>query len=310
MRIAISSGHGKYVRGASGLIDEVDEARKVVDQVATYLLAAGVECKKFHDDQSKSQSENLNRITDWHNKQDRDYDVSVHFNAYQNTNKPMGTECLYVTQSALASQMSDAISEAGQFIDRGPKKRTDLHFLNATEKPAILIETCFVDSSVDVDLYKRHFFSICRAITRALEGEKEIDEPEVPTPGIWHTDITATVFGNPGDEQEDAYGGWIDGDTVGVALPYKWRDSEPPEVIVEGPKGQTTAKVKDVGPWNTDDPDYVLGEARPLAEIQYDEGVKAQNGQVPTNNAGIDLTVPVAEAVGIEGKGKVRWRLK
>jgi hypothetical protein len=187
MRIAISSGHGKYVRGANGLIDEVDEARKVVDQVATYLLATGVKCSKFHDDQSKSQSENLNRITDWHNKQDRDYDVSVHFNAYQSTSKPMGTECLYVTQSALASQMSDAISEAAQFIDRGPKKRTDLHFLNETDKPAILIETCFVDSSVDVDLYKRHFFSICRAITSVLQQgdipKPPKPEPEPPTPG-------------------------------------------------------------------------------------------------------------------------------
>ena len=28
-RIVISSGHGKYVRGASGIIDEVDEARRV-----------------------------------------------------------------------------------------------------------------------------------------------------------------------------------------------------------------------------------------------------------------------------------------
>ena len=29
--IVISSGHGLKVRGASGIIDEVDEARKVVD---------------------------------------------------------------------------------------------------------------------------------------------------------------------------------------------------------------------------------------------------------------------------------------
>ena len=29
--IVLSSGHGKYVRGASGIIDEVDEARRVVD---------------------------------------------------------------------------------------------------------------------------------------------------------------------------------------------------------------------------------------------------------------------------------------
>jgi hypothetical protein len=30
--IVISSGHGKYVRGASGLLDEVDEARRVVER--------------------------------------------------------------------------------------------------------------------------------------------------------------------------------------------------------------------------------------------------------------------------------------
>jgi hypothetical protein len=29
---------------------------------------------------------------------------------------------------------------------------------------------------------------------------------------------------------------------------------------------------------------------------------------VPTNDAGIDLTEPVADRIGINGKGKVRWR--
>jgi hypothetical protein len=29
-KICISSGHGKYIRGASGYLDEVDEARRVV----------------------------------------------------------------------------------------------------------------------------------------------------------------------------------------------------------------------------------------------------------------------------------------
>ena len=32
--IIISSGHGLKVRGASGILDEVDEARKVVETVA------------------------------------------------------------------------------------------------------------------------------------------------------------------------------------------------------------------------------------------------------------------------------------
>ena len=42
MKIVISSGHGKYVRGASGYLDEVDEARRVVEKVADDLRAKGV----------------------------------------------------------------------------------------------------------------------------------------------------------------------------------------------------------------------------------------------------------------------------
>ena len=49
---------------------------------------------------------NLNTIVNWHNKQTRELDVSVHFNAYETTSKPMGTECLYKTQEALAKEVS------------------------------------------------------------------------------------------------------------------------------------------------------------------------------------------------------------
>src|SRR5215471_12246980 len=179
-RIAISSGHGKYIRGASGYLDEVNEARRVVEHVSDYLTAGGVTHKTFHDNVSTTQSENLNRIVSWHNSQTRDLDVSVHFNAYQTTSKPMGTECLYVTQETLAREVSSAVAEAGRFINRGPKYRSDLAFLNGTTKPAILIETCFVDSSADASLYQQHFDVICHFIAEII-GDAEIDQaPEQP----------------------------------------------------------------------------------------------------------------------------------
>ena len=65
--IVISSGHGKYVRGASGILDEVDEARKVVERLADQLGARGVEVTTFHDDTSHSQDENLHTIVAFHN---------------------------------------------------------------------------------------------------------------------------------------------------------------------------------------------------------------------------------------------------
>ena len=53
--------------GASGYIDEVDEARKVVEAVAKALRVLGVQTLTFHDDVSKLQNENLNRIVNFHN---------------------------------------------------------------------------------------------------------------------------------------------------------------------------------------------------------------------------------------------------
>jgi N-acetylmuramoyl-L-alanine amidase len=182
-RIVISSGHGKYIRGASGILDEVDEARKVVERVGDELRNRGIDVTTYHDDVSQSQNENLNRIVDFHNSKSRDLDVSVHFNAYVETDKPMGVEVLFVTQADLAGEMSAAIAEAGDLIDRGAKKRTDLFFLNNTEMPSILIETCFVDSVADADSYNTNFEEICDAIASMLGGAEEgTQPPEIDLP--------------------------------------------------------------------------------------------------------------------------------
>lgn len=196
--ICISSGHGKYVRGAAGVLDEVDEARRVVERVADELQTRGVDVAVFHDNTSTTQSENLDTIVNFHNSRIRDLDVSVHFNAYVETYKPMGTEVLYLTQSDLAGTMSAAIAECG-FIDRGPKKRTDLAFLNNTEMPAILIETCFVDSEADAEIYRARFSAICDAIADVLAGdgdeEADMDRPKP----AFNVVGTASTFGGPAD---------------------------------------------------------------------------------------------------------------
>ena len=137
------------------------------------MRARGVNVKTFHDNTSHDQNTNLNTIVNYHNAQARNLDVSVHFNAYEEVFKANGHQVLYVTQSALASQMSAAIASCG-FINRGGKKRTDLFFLNNTEMPAILIEVCFVDSEADADIYNEHFLDVCDAIADILGGEGDI----------------------------------------------------------------------------------------------------------------------------------------
>ena len=404
--IVISSGHGKYVRGASGYLDEVDEARRVVERVAEHLRSVDVPVKTFHDNTSHDQNTNLHTIVNYHNAQTRTLDVSVHFNAYQTTSSPMGCECLYVTQQSLADRVAQTVSQAGGFIDRGPKKRTDLYFLNQTNEPAILLETCFVDSSADAELYRENFEAVCRAFAEVIGGvpigderppwEPPATEPppagpvvgtvhglhpgdvlnirassssstpiigraenndlltvvgsamngdtqwyrckwgddhmagvavygwasaayvvveggigEIPdTEEEWHHDITATEFGGAGDDQDSAYPDidWINSKSKGVALPYKWKETPRPKILVRGPKGEVETDIIDLGPWNLTDSPYCLRGERPAAEQQYEDGTLAENGQVPSNDAGIDLTPPIAKVVGISGKGKVSWR--
>ena len=207
MHVVISSGHGKHIRGASDILDEVDEARKLVNHVADLLHNMGVSVEIFHDDTSTSQNQNLETIVNFHNSRDRELDISVHFNAYQHTTKAMGCEVLYTTQEELAGHVCGAIVEAGGFVNRGPKYRSDLYFLNQTEEPAILIETCFVDSETDAQLYRENFNDICQAIAEIIAVEPtapidtdaeepiEISDNRVDINGAVEGDVTVILNG-------------------------------------------------------------------------------------------------------------------
>ncbi|MFE4428817.1 N-acetylmuramoyl-L-alanine amidase [Peribacillus butanolivorans] len=172
----ISSGHAKVVRGASGYLDEVNEARKVVPKVAEYLKELDCKVHTFNDDTSKTQRDNINTIVKYHNSKNRDLDVSVHFNA--GTKKVGGTEVLYYgdENKELAAKVSKAISESLGIKERGAKKRTDLGFLKGTNKPAILIEVCFVDTKANADAYNKNFDKCCKAIAETLSGKKLKEE--------------------------------------------------------------------------------------------------------------------------------------
>ena len=180
-QVNISSGHSINCQGAVDIINEVTEARKVVDRVYEIIKASGKQCYKYHDTSSSS-TQNLVNIVNWHNGFNDGVDVSIHFNAYAHVDKPMGTEVCYYSNSSLAAAVSKEIATAGGFIDRGAKQRTGLYFLKHTNKPAILIEVCFVDSVVDVNLYRANFERICQAIAKTLIGNIVVPSPTTPAP--------------------------------------------------------------------------------------------------------------------------------
>src|SRR5215475_8582690 len=204
MKIVISSGHSKYVRGAQGIISEVTEARKVVEAVAGFARASGAQVITYHDDVSHSQDENLNRIVDFHNNQGvHDLDVSVHFNnAYDSPySKPIGTEVFHYAGNDnmrdLASAIASEIAMSSGLIDRGAKDNS-LFFTSNTNAPAILVEVCFVESEPDVDLYRRYFDTICEAIADTITGEGIVERPppvEPPSGALFYARGRCSWFG-------------------------------------------------------------------------------------------------------------------
>lgn len=168
--LVISPGHWKMGSGASDLIDEVTEARKVVKQVSANWHASKIVHAVVQDNQSTNVSENVNYLIKQHSQHKNAQHFSVHFNSTSGTREQgIGCEILYAhdAMKPLAMKMVNAICNASGLKNRGSKLRTDLKWLNTFAKNGILIEVCFVNSKADVALYQKHFRKICHAIAEA-----------------------------------------------------------------------------------------------------------------------------------------------
>jgi hypothetical protein len=254
MKIAISSGHGLKIRGARGnpvppQHDEVDSVRKIVDRVAAIWKTMDVGVAAWHDNVSTTQSANLTAIVNWHNAQTRDYDVSVHLNAFDY--HAHGTEVLYKTQGDLADRVSSAIAKAGGFHNRGPKYRSDLKFLNSTHKPAILLETYFCDNTSDCDKADAKFEAICQAIAASISGQPvaapppEVGLPPAPPPAETQRTLEQGDQGADVARLQQSLGVPIDGDFGPVTTAQVKAFQAAAGLVVDGIAGPLTwAEVK------------------------------------------------------------------
>jgi hypothetical protein len=120
----------------------------------------------------------------------------------------------------------------------------------------------------------------------------------VPPPTARFTGITATSFGGAGDSNASAYGGIVDPNSSGVALPFHFTGTRPTVRVFYGGKS-VDCQIVDVGPWNVSDPYWQTG-ARPQAESGTDK-----TGRV-TNLAGIDLTPAAWTALGVSNPNSVK----
>ena len=156
-KIASRGGHTELCTGASALINELPEDRNVTAAVVKYLKELGREVLdvtppvNYTTSVSSDLAYGVNKANNW----GADLFVSIHFNkAYDSYNGALGSEvCVYSTHD-IAQRVVNALGELG-FKNRGQKVRTNLYELKHTKMKAMIVETCFVEATEDVALYKR-----------------------------------------------------------------------------------------------------------------------------------------------------------
>lgn len=182
MVIGINCGHtvsGTPGCGAVGYIDESAENRSVGYALMNMLKENGHKVVDCTDDRSPSASDNLRKICSMANSTNLDMFLSIHFNA----GGGKGTEIFSMGGKDMshASSILKKVVDLG-FANRGIKDGSRLYVIRNTNAPALLLETCFVDSPTDTVLYNSiGARRIAQAIYEGITGEKYNNKGDVLT---------------------------------------------------------------------------------------------------------------------------------
>ena len=179
INIYLKAGHGVTIsRGASGIIDEVDENRKVKNVVLKYLRQLGHSVTDVTQDNLDANAELVDGVNRA-NSGNADLFVSVHFNKAFNTYEgALGTECWVYSKSdnitldeQVATRVVNALGGLG-FKNRGVKESTEYYELKNCAMASVIVEVCFVEATEDVALYKKTGVEeIGRRIAYAIANE-------------------------------------------------------------------------------------------------------------------------------------------
>lgn len=165
--------------GASGLLSEVIENRKVGKRLIEMLKEKGHTVVDCSIDKASSTNEQLSGIVKKANAQKLDLFVSIHFN----DGGGHGTEvytCSTASSTAKtkAKEINSAVVGSCNFTNRGVKT-SNLYVLKNTVAPAVLVEVCFVDSAEDKD--KLNTEAVAKALFKGITGVDYVAPFTVPS---------------------------------------------------------------------------------------------------------------------------------
>ena len=170
MKIFLNAGHGGTDSGAVSKTGtkEADITAKIVSLLEARLKLNGYPVQTYQ--QKKSYFE----ISKEENKSGATCFISVHCNALNEKSK--GVEVLYCKGSSKGRKLAEITQEelikATGLYNRGIKERADLHVLNRTKAPAILIETAFISNPAEEKLLKEQPELFANAIWEAIKRFK------------------------------------------------------------------------------------------------------------------------------------------
>ena len=170
----IHAGHSLICRGASGVLDEVTEDRKVKNTVVELLRTAGHTVYDCTDDSGRTVGENLSAIVAKCNTNTVDLDVSIHLNAgrgdTEGDNRTGGVEVWGYNDDTkdVGTRICAEIAAALGITNRGFKTNQGYYVLKHTKAQAIIIECCFVDDKDDADHWNAE--KCAQAIVKGITG--------------------------------------------------------------------------------------------------------------------------------------------
>lgn len=165
----LDAGHGGRDPGA------VYEGRKEADDTLRLTLAVGEILQNHGIDVLYTRTEDVYETPFQKameaNNAGVDFFLSIHRNSFPTDNQVSGVESLVYNLSGLKYQMAQDINEQLEsigFVNLGVKERPNLVVLKRTKMPAVLVESGFINSDVDNNLFDKNLDSIAQAIAEGV----------------------------------------------------------------------------------------------------------------------------------------------
>jgi len=182
-KLCFDYGHGGEDGGACY------KGRKESNDVLSLGKAVAAEIRRcgitVNETRSSDSTISLVERSNFENRNEYDYFISFHRNAYE-PEKAKGVETYtYLNPGAKSKGLAEGIQSnlvALGFVNRGVKA-ANFHVLRETKAPSVLIEVGFIDNTGDNNLYNDKRDEIIKALAKAILAKVGVKyvEPSVPT---------------------------------------------------------------------------------------------------------------------------------